>query len=57
MHMANVGITVFMILGIFLYIALAAGFFLLMYFILKRAIKNGLIEAYKEIERLKQSNR
>lgn len=46
---------VFILFTIVLYIALIAGFFALAYFILKKAIKHGLIEAYKEIEKLKDS--
>lgn len=42
------------LMGLVLYIAIFAILFALAYFILKKAIKNGLVEAYKEIERLKQ---
>lgn len=44
-----------MIFSFILYVALIIGFFALAYFILKKAIKNGLIEAYKEIQKLKWS--
>lgn len=40
--------------GFVLYFVIFAGFFALAYFILKKAIKNGLVEAYKEIQKLKQ---
>ena len=43
----------FMIFSFILYVALIIGFFALAYFILKKAIKNGIIEAYKEIQKLK----
>lgn len=46
---------VFTLYSIVLYLALITGFFALTYFILKKAIKHGLIEAYKEIEKLKDS--
>ena len=45
----------FMIFSFILYVALIIGFFALAYFILNKEIKNGLIEAYKEIQKLKWS--
>lgn len=50
----NMGMNIAILMGMVLYIAIFAVFFALAYFILKKAVKNGLVEAYKEIERLKQ---
>ena len=52
-HM-SMGMNIAVLMGMVLYIAIFAVFFALAYFILKKAIKNGLVEAYQEIERLKQ---
>lgn len=46
--------TLFWILNLILGIAVIAGFFFLIYHLVKNAIKHGLIEAYKEIQKLKQ---
>lgn len=49
------GSSVFFILYSFImYIAIVIGFFALAYVILKKAIKNGLVEAYKEIQKSKE---
>lgn len=50
----NMSMNIAVLMGIVLYVAIFAAFLALAYFILKKAIKNGLVEAYKEIERLKQ---
>lgn len=43
----------FILFSIIMYIAIVIGFFALTYIILKTAIKNGLVEAYKEIQKSK----
>lgn len=50
----NMSMNFAVLIGMVLYTAVFAGLFALAYFILKKAIKNGLVEAYKEIEKLKQ---
>jgi hypothetical protein len=44
-------IVIFGILNLFLLIAILIGIFVLVYFIIKRAVKNGILEAYNEIHK------
>lgn len=44
-------IVIFGILNLFLLIAIPIGIFVLIYFIIKRAVKNGILEAYNEIHK------
>ncbi|MDW2800506.1 DUF6019 family protein [Clostridium boliviensis] len=44
-------ILIFGILNLFLLIAITIGIFVLVYFIIKRAVKNGILEAYNEIHK------
>lgn len=44
-------IFIFGILNLFLLIAILIGIFVLVYFIIKRAVKNGILEAYNEIHK------
>lgn len=41
--------------GITLYIAIIIGLSVLVYYLLKKAIKNGLVEAYEEIQKLAEA--
>ncbi|WP_333648806.1 DUF6019 family protein [Lacrimispora sp.] len=48
----NIGIFgILTILNVFLVIAIPVGIFVLIYFIIKRAVKNGILEAYNEIHK------
>lgn len=44
-------IVTFGILNLFLLIAIPIGIFVLVYFIIKKAVKNGILEAYNEIHK------
>lgn len=44
-------IFIFGILNLFLLIAILIGIFVLVYFIIKKAVKNGILEAYNEIHK------
>lgn len=44
---------VFLVMSLVLYVAILAGFFAIVYVVFKKAIKDGLVEAYKEIQKLK----
>ncbi len=41
--------TFFWVMNLFLIIAIPIGFFVIAYFVIKKAVKNGIVEAYKEI--------
>ena len=48
----NIGIFgILTFLNVFLVIAIPVGIFVLIYFIIKRAVKNGILEAYNEIHK------
>jgi len=50
--MNNIGIFgILSILNLFLVIAIPIGIFALTYFIIKKAVKNGILEAYNEIQK------
>jgi hypothetical protein len=44
-------VVIFWILNLLLLIAIPIGIFVLIYFIIKRAVKNGVLEAYNEIHK------
>ena len=46
----------FFIFALLLYIGIVALIFTVTYFVFKKAIKNGLLEAYKEIEKMKHQD-
>ena len=46
----------FFIFAFLLYIGIFALLFTVTYFVFKKAIKNGLIEAYREIEKMKHQD-
>ena len=46
----------FFIFAFLLYIGIFALLFTVTYFVFKKAIKNGQIEAYREIEKMKQQD-
>lgn len=44
-------VLIFGILNLFLFIAISIGILVFVYFIIKRAVKNGILEAYNEIHK------